>query len=250
MIFNEKMVQTYDEWLKSPAGWYVSGRKQKLILDLLAPQEGETVLDMGCATGQMLMMLRRQGCDVAGIDPSPAMIDRAKKKLGHRADLHSGALHDLPFSDNNFDIVTIITSLEFCENPESVIAEAVRVARNRIVIGFLNRYSAAMGHRKEDPILHHAFRPFGIWEMKRLITTICPSSVRWGSVIFFPRRCYPSFSAVEARIPHMGNPFGFFAACAFPVVYTFHTIQHPLKNSLTVDVPDGRHVPGTAREIK
>jgi ubiquinone/menaquinone biosynthesis C-methylase UbiE len=251
MIFNEKAVQAYDEWLRSPAGYYIAGRKQKLILDLLALREGETVLDVGCGTGQFLMVFRRHGCEVAGIDPSPAMIDLARKKLGHRADLYRGDLHDLPFSDNDFDVVSIITSLEFCENPENVIAEAFRVARNRIVIGFINRYSPAMGHRKEDPIVRHALRAFGIWEMKRLVTTAFTSMhVLWGSVIFLPFRCYPSFSAVEERIPSIRNPLGLFGACLFPVVYTHHTIQHPLKSSLAVDVRNGRHVPGTAREMK
>ncbi len=229
MIFDEKTAQSYDDWFKSPAGFYIAGRQQKLILDLLAPLEGETVLDVGCKSGHYLLLFRRHGCDVTGIDPSPAMIDLARKKLGHRADLHRGDLHDLPFSDNDFDVVSIITSLEFCENPQRVLSEAIRVARNRIIIGFLNRYSPATEHGKVDTIFRHASQTFGIWELKRLVKEfLSETPVRWGSVIFLPLQWYPSFSGIEERIPRLKNPLGSFGGCVFPIIYTQHTIQDPL----------------------
>ncbi|HEU18876.1 MAG TPA: class I SAM-dependent methyltransferase [Deltaproteobacteria bacterium] len=237
MIFDAKTAQSYDDWLTSPVGYYITGRQQKLILDLLAPQEGETMLDVGCKSGQFLLFFRRHGCNVTGIDPSPAMIDLARKKLGHRADLYQGNVHDLPFSDNEFDVVSLITSLEFYENPQRVIEESIRVARNRIVIGFLNRYSLVTESLKADTIFRHASNTFGIFELRRLIRGILSeTTIHWGSVIFFPIRWYPSFSFVEEWIPRLNNPLGSFGGCVFPMVYTRHTIQEPLKDSLKVGV--------------
>ena len=49
--------------------------------------------------------------------------------------------HQLPFRDRSFDVVTIITTLEFVTSPSRVLEEAVRVARRGLLIGALNRTS-------------------------------------------------------------------------------------------------------------
>lgn len=251
MIFDKKTAQSYDEWLKSPAGYYIAGRQQKLILDLTAPHEGETVLDVGCKSGQFLLLYRRHGCNVTGIDTSPAMIDLARKKLGGRADLYRGDLYDLPFSDNEFDVVSLIVSLEFCESPRHVVEEAIRVARNRIIIGFLNKYSPVTAYRNTNTIFCHAYHTFGVWELKQMIKNLLSkTSIRWGTAIFLPPQWYPSFSVIEECMPRMKNPLGSFGCCAFPIVYSQLTIQDPLKNSLKVGVRKGHRVPGPAREMK
>ena len=49
--------------------------------------------------------------------------------------------HELPFRDLSFDVITIITTLEFVTSPSRVLEEAVRVARRGVLIGALNRTS-------------------------------------------------------------------------------------------------------------
>ncbi len=48
----------------------------------------------------------------AGIDSSKPMLDIASKKLGTDADLYLGHAEALPFYNDSFDIVTLITGLE------------------------------------------------------------------------------------------------------------------------------------------
>jgi len=83
-------------------------REKELIQSLLKPMDGERLLDVGCGAGEHLRFFREKGCSVTGTDPSQHMLDMAREKLGQRADLCPGNCEDLPFSDNEFDIVTLL----------------------------------------------------------------------------------------------------------------------------------------------
>ena len=130
-----------DEQRVISAGGYRDGRIKGLILDLAAPRAGERLLDIGCRSGDHLLLFHKKGCDVTGIDPSPLHLDLARQRLGQRAELREGRAEDLPFSDNEFDLVTLITSLEFTDDPGQAVAEAIRVCRGRLFIGVMNRFS-------------------------------------------------------------------------------------------------------------
>ncbi|SDL65830.1 Trans-aconitate methyltransferase [Catalinimonas alkaloidigena] len=53
------------------------------LIDLLAPQPGERVLDLGCGSGQLTAQLAERGCEVVGIDSSADMIADAQAKFPH-----------------------------------------------------------------------------------------------------------------------------------------------------------------------
>lgn len=44
------------------------------LLELLAPQPGETILDVGCGDGALTVEVAAVGCDVLGIDASPEQV--------------------------------------------------------------------------------------------------------------------------------------------------------------------------------
>ena len=69
------------------------------------PAKGMRVLEIGCGTGTNLELFADAGCDVAGIDLSPSMMELATEKLGVRADLRLGDAANMPFADNSFDLV-------------------------------------------------------------------------------------------------------------------------------------------------
>jgi ubiquinone/menaquinone biosynthesis C-methylase UbiE len=255
VVFNEEIARSYESWLQTPAGRYIDGREKSLILDLIAPRGGERVLDVGCGTGDHLLLFRRKGCDVTGIDPSPHMLKVAREKLGNRADFHQGCAEDLPFSDNEFDIVTLITSLEFTSDPDRAIAEAIRVCRGRIFLGVLNKYaclglSRRIRGAKRPSIYHHA-RFFHIGELNAMIrNNLQGIRIRWGSVIFLPEGWYGFARRLEEAMPVMKNPFGAFFGLSFPVTFTFATIQQPIRETVNIAAQSRQPAPGAVREAK
>ncbi len=53
------------------------------LLELLAPQAGERILDLGCGTGQLTEKIAQSGAFVQGIDSSLSMISTAKANYPH-----------------------------------------------------------------------------------------------------------------------------------------------------------------------
>jgi ubiquinone/menaquinone biosynthesis C-methylase UbiE len=85
-------------------------REQLVELARIAP--GESVLDVGCATGSLALAAKRRvgpSGSVHGVDPSPTMVDRARRKAareGLALELETGTAQALPYVDATFDAVT------------------------------------------------------------------------------------------------------------------------------------------------
>ncbi len=235
--------------LRSPATYYIDRREKDLIHWLLRPVEGERLLDVGCGAGDHLRFFRGKGCSVTGVDPSQDMLDMARQRLGQRADLCPGTCEDLPFSDNEFDVVTLIFP-DPAHNLQSAIHEAVRVCRGRIFLGTINRYSlsSAQGEKRAALHPHKNGRSSSIPELIRLVRSALPdTTIEWGSVLFFPPTWYPASSFLEERVPVLKNPFGSFIGLSFPVVYTRMTVQDPLGETAKAKTAGRYPAPGAAR---
>ncbi len=73
---------------------------------MFPPSAGMRVLDVGCGTGAQLQHYATAGCRIAGLDLSPAMLTRARARLGGAAELCLGDAVRIPFGDAAFDLVT------------------------------------------------------------------------------------------------------------------------------------------------
>ena len=143
----------YVRWRASTIGAITERLERRLILDLVGDVRNCRVLDVGCGDGEFALELARRGAIVLGIDSSSEMIDAAKRRAKtHEADVvfQQAAAQQLPFPDEQFDVVTAITILCFVEDAEPVFQEIARVMRpgGRFVIGELGRWSLwAAGRR-------------------------------------------------------------------------------------------------------
>ncbi len=118
-------------------------------------QPGEQVLDVGCGTGTLAMEV--QSCvgragRVAGIDPSPQQIARARAKAARRhvpIEFQIGVIEQLAFPDQTFDVV--LSTLMMHHLPASLkrqgLAEIARVLKpgGRLVIADFKRKKERQG---------------------------------------------------------------------------------------------------------
>jgi ubiquinone/menaquinone biosynthesis C-methylase UbiE len=109
--------------------------------DLLDPEPGHIVLDAGCGTGaDILGLLARvvPGGSVVGVDASRRALEVAQARTRNAAgvSLVHGDLTALPFDAGSFDAVRADRVLLHVSEPETAVAELVRVARRggRVVV--------------------------------------------------------------------------------------------------------------------
>jgi SAM-dependent methyltransferase len=116
--------QTWDPERYDRNARFVSDLGQP-VLDLLAPQPGERVLDLGCGDGVLTERLVAAGCRVVGVDGSPAQIEAARAR---GLDAHVMDGQALAFEDE-FDAVFSNAAMHWMKRADAVIAGVHRALR-------------------------------------------------------------------------------------------------------------------------
>jgi demethylmenaquinone methyltransferase/2-methoxy-6-polyprenyl-1,4-benzoquinol methylase len=89
---------------------------------------GDRVLDAACGTGDLALAAKRAGGDVVGLDFSPAMLERARRKDAAIEWVQGDALA-LPFDDASFDAATVGFGVRNLDDLAAGLAELRRVLR-------------------------------------------------------------------------------------------------------------------------
>ena len=225
-MWDADAAKRYEAWYQTPKGMLAIRREQGLVADMVSawPRRGRSLLEVGCGTGIFLDLFYGGGFDVTGLDISQPMLDLARARTGQHATLRLGSAEHLPFDNDEFDYVAMITALEFMGNPEAALAEAFRVAMRGVLVVFLNSWSTyriecalcTIGRRAKHGCggLNHALdveKWFSPYEMLRFIRKVSdrrPSSFR--SVLFPPSFVW-RFGGAHLPWLHM-FPFGAVAA--------------------------------------
>ncbi len=87
---------------------------------LPSPSTHRKALDAGCGQGSWTTSLREKGYEVTALDLDTSQFPEAVK-----ADMH-----EMPFAENEFDIIFCTGSFEHCFAPFIVLSEFKRVCRN------------------------------------------------------------------------------------------------------------------------
>lgn len=108
--------------------------KISLILQHLAIEDDDRLLDVGCGTAFSFDYWPAR--DLTGAEPSSAMIRHAK----HRNLIMHVRAEDMSiFDDDEFDVVVCVTALHNMAGPEDALKEMKRVGKRKFAITLLRK---------------------------------------------------------------------------------------------------------------
>src|SRR5437763_15475087 len=109
------------------------------LVDALAPQPGEELLDVGCGAGNVAELAAGAGAHVTGIDLSPRLIDVAKERAdagGFHIHYSVGDAEKLDVPDASFDVVASCFGMIFAPDHAAAAGELARGTRPGGRLGF------------------------------------------------------------------------------------------------------------------
>ncbi len=176
----------YEDWYAG-LGREADALEKRLLGKLLAHfPEARTALEVGCGTGHFSRWLAERGLDVIGLDLSWPMLMEARRLQSPPC--LRGDAEALPFADQSVDLVVVITTLEFVDRPLETLVEAVRVARQGLILGVLNRWSLlTLQYRASGNPLWQTAQFFSVDELKRLVGQAAGErlrSMRWRTTLW------------------------------------------------------------------
>ncbi len=102
-------------------------KKSADLINLLDPQPGERVLDLGCGTGHLTAQIAERGAEVVGVDASAAMIGQARQNYPKLKFALADA-RKLNF-DEPFDAVFSNAALHWISEASDVVAGVARTLK-------------------------------------------------------------------------------------------------------------------------
>jgi 2-polyprenyl-3-methyl-5-hydroxy-6-metoxy-1,4-benzoquinol methylase len=134
LYYAEQSKYTYDHAGGAESPW--DFKRFKATVKQLTPyitDSNARILDIGCATGGLLSVLRESGFgNVIGADPSPACAATAKRLYG--IDVRTASFTDTQMWTEQFDIVLMLGVLEHLVDVKDSIAAASRLLKQNGIL--------------------------------------------------------------------------------------------------------------------
>lgn len=144
----DRVADWYDGWVGDRGSAYHRSIAIPTVLQLLEPQPDETILDVGAGQGVLAPYIAERGASYIGVDSSPRLIARARRRHGRYGRFYVGdalALQDVLGVEPKFDAAVFLLSLQDMDPLEGVIAAAAQMLKPSACIVML--------------LTHPAFRP-------------------------------------------------------------------------------------------
>ncbi|MEE9404107.1 MAG: class I SAM-dependent methyltransferase [Algisphaera sp.] len=118
-----------------PVGAYLLDRQTACVRRAVAPLNAQTLLDVGGGHAQLINPMKSLGLDVTVLGSDLSCRQRPDQIAGpENYTFVTGPLTPLPFPDQSFDVVLAFRMLAHVADPQALIAELCRVARQAVVV--------------------------------------------------------------------------------------------------------------------
>ncbi|MCK5107116.1 MAG: class I SAM-dependent methyltransferase [Nanoarchaeota archaeon] len=141
--FYEESAKLYNNRFKNnPKGKIMHNLQTKIILNNISSyKKNIKILEVGCGTGRFLNSLNKKGYkNLYGLDFSKSMLG-VLKKTNKDIKTIQGDAYNLPFKDNEFDVVFSVHVLMHLENPKKAYDEMLRVSKKLVIFEVNNKFS-------------------------------------------------------------------------------------------------------------
>lgn len=111
------------------------------LLTRIEVKAGEDVLDVATGTGNVALQAASAGARVVGVDITPELFETARQRASRlevAVDWVAGDAEQLPFDDEQFDVVLSAFGVQFAPRHQIVAQELARVCRPGGRIGLVN----------------------------------------------------------------------------------------------------------------
>lgn len=178
-VFN-KLASEYEAWFERNQLAYMAELK---AIRMVIPETGRG-LEIGAGTGRFAIPL---GISL-GVEPSEEMARIARQK---GLEVIKGVGESLPFPDDTFDFVLMVTVLCFFDDVEAAISEAHRVIKpgGNLIIGFLDRQSPlgrVYEEKKNESRFYKMAKFFSADEVRSLLSKFNFGDLYFLQTIFHP----------------------------------------------------------------
>jgi trans-aconitate methyltransferase len=167
--------QTWDTAAYAATGRFVADLAGPVV-DLLAPQPGEAILDLGCGDGALTERLAARGALMTGVDASSTMVAAARAR---GLTVHEANATALPFQ-GEFDAVFSNAALHWIRDAKAVLASVHRALKPG------GRFVAEMGGQGNIAAIRTALQAvmaqFGI-DAEETAASLYPSPEHYGRLL-------------------------------------------------------------------
>lgn len=122
----DPLAHWYDGWMGAGGSKYHRFLAVPAVLDLLLPQPGETILDVGAGQGVLAPFIAKAGARYVGVDASARLLHLARKHHGKHGVFVRGdarCLYTIPqLRQGMFDAVVFLLSIQDMDPLDAVIA--------------------------------------------------------------------------------------------------------------------------------
>lgn len=139
-----------------PGGSYIDSTEKEAVKEILGDIKNKRVLEIAAGTGRFTEIVSKEAKKVTACDISKPMLSIAKQKYNgekiNNINYVKVDAENLPFEENEFEIVFAIRFMHLVNNPEKFLKEMKRVTKDKIIFDTFSFSSFRIFYNKMLPM--------------------------------------------------------------------------------------------------